>query len=275
MPAIARHAARREPAAAPRARLRAGARRRPDHGRRSRDSALKLLEVDEHGFDEVDRRLLRTIIDKFGGGPVGVASLAAAMSEERDAIEEIYEPFLIQIGFLDRTPRGRVATPRAYEYFGLSGSCKGSFVVDAGDAATRQDRRPLDLRPAEGLLTNADLEKLVDTSDEWILQRTGIRERHIVDPGVATSDLAEGGGARGHARRPGVTPDDIGFIVVGTTTPDTIFPSTACVLQNKIGARQRLGLRSRRRLFGIHLCADDRHADGRDRRARSRARRRR
>jgi holliday junction DNA helicase RuvB len=81
--------------------------------------ALALLEVDEHGFDEVDRRLLRTIIDKFGGGPVGVATLAAAMSEERDAIEDIYEPFLLQIGFVDRTPRGRVATPRAYEYFGL------------------------------------------------------------------------------------------------------------------------------------------------------------
>ena len=81
--------------------------------------ALELLEVDEHGFDESDRRLLKTIIEKFGGGPVGVASLAAALSEERDAIEDIYEPFLIQIGFLDRTPRGRVATPRAYEYFGL------------------------------------------------------------------------------------------------------------------------------------------------------------
>jgi Holliday junction DNA helicase RuvB len=81
--------------------------------------ALSLLEVDERGFDEIDRRLLRTIIEKFNGGPVGVASLAAAMSEERDAIEDIYEPFLIQIGFLDRTPRGRVATPRAYEYFGL------------------------------------------------------------------------------------------------------------------------------------------------------------
>jgi Holliday junction DNA helicase RuvB len=81
--------------------------------------ALSLLEVDEHGFDEIDRRLLRTIIEKFSGGPVGVASLAAAMSEERDAIEDIYEPFLIQIGFLDRTPRGRVATAKAYEYFGL------------------------------------------------------------------------------------------------------------------------------------------------------------
>jgi holliday junction DNA helicase RuvB len=83
-------------------------------------AALQLLEVDEHGFEEVDRRLLRTIIDKFGGGPVGVNSLAAAISEERDAIEDIYEPFLIQAGFLDRTPRGRVATARAYDYFGLS-----------------------------------------------------------------------------------------------------------------------------------------------------------
>jgi holliday junction DNA helicase RuvB len=84
------------------------------------ERALQLLEVDSRGFDEIDRRLLRTIIDKFGGGPVGVATLAAAMSEERDAIEEIYEPFLIQIGFLDRTPRGRMATARAYEYFGLT-----------------------------------------------------------------------------------------------------------------------------------------------------------
>ena len=83
-------------------------------------AALKLLEVDEYGFDEVDRKLLRTIIDKFGGGPVGVNSIAAAISEEKDAIEDIYEPFLIQIGFLDRTPRGRVATPLAYGYFGLT-----------------------------------------------------------------------------------------------------------------------------------------------------------
>ena len=82
-------------------------------------SALTLLEVDDHGLDEVDRRLLRTIIDKFGGGPVGVNSIAAAIHEEKDAIEDIYEPFLIQAGFLDRTPRGRVATPRAYAYFGL------------------------------------------------------------------------------------------------------------------------------------------------------------
>ncbi len=82
-------------------------------------AGLKLLEVDEHGFDEVDRKLLRTIIEKFSGGPVGLNTIAAAISEEKDAIEDIYEPFLIQIGFLDRTPRGRVATPRAYDYFGL------------------------------------------------------------------------------------------------------------------------------------------------------------
>jgi Holliday junction DNA helicase RuvB len=83
-------------------------------------AGLQLLEVDDHGFDEVDRKLLRTIIDKFGGGPVGLNSIAAAINEEKDAIEDMYEPFLIQAGFLDRTPRGRMATPRAYQYFGLT-----------------------------------------------------------------------------------------------------------------------------------------------------------
>lgn len=80
--------------------------------------ALALLEVDAHGFDEVDRKLLLTIIDKFAGGPVGVGALAAAISEEQDSIEDIYEPYLLQLGFLDRTPRGRTATRRAYEHFG-------------------------------------------------------------------------------------------------------------------------------------------------------------
>jgi len=79
---------------------------------------LALLEVDGNGFDEVDRKLLLTIIDKFAGGPVGVGAIAAAISEEADAIEDIYEPYLLQLGFLDRTPRGRVATRRAYEHFG-------------------------------------------------------------------------------------------------------------------------------------------------------------
>ncbi len=90
------------------------------------------------------------------------------------------------------------------------------------------------------VLTNDDLEKLVETSNEWILQRTGIRERHIVDPGMATSDLAEPAALKAIAEA-GLTPADIGFIVVGTTTPDTIFPSTACVLQAKIGATKAWG----------------------------------
>jgi len=82
-------------------------------------AALEMLEVDKHGFDEIDRRLLLTIIQKYSGGPVGLNTLAAALAEEPDALEEIYEPFLIQIGFLDRTPRGRVATRLAYEHFNL------------------------------------------------------------------------------------------------------------------------------------------------------------
>jgi Holliday junction DNA helicase RuvB len=89
--------------------------------------ALALLEVDETGLDEVDRRLLLTIIDKFGGGPVGLNTLAAATSEEADAIEDMCEPFLIQIGFLERTPRGRVATARAYDYFGRVLPGRGLF----------------------------------------------------------------------------------------------------------------------------------------------------
>lgn len=87
--------------------------------RRTAMAALDMLSVDAHGFDEMDRRLLRTIIDKYDGGPVGLNTLAAALAEEEDALEEVYEPFLIQIGFLDRTPRGRVATRLAYQHFGL------------------------------------------------------------------------------------------------------------------------------------------------------------
>ena len=82
-------------------------------------AALEMLEVDQHGFDEVDRRLLLTIIQKYSGGPVGLNTLAAALAEEPEALEEIYEPFLMQIGFLDRTPRGRVATRLAYDHFGI------------------------------------------------------------------------------------------------------------------------------------------------------------
>lgn len=88
--------------------------------RSTAQAALEMLEVDQHGFDEIDRKLLLIIIEKYQGGPVGVNTLAAALAEEAEAIEEIYEPFLIQIGFLDRTPRGRVATQLAYDYFGIT-----------------------------------------------------------------------------------------------------------------------------------------------------------
>ncbi|MGA8101570.1 MAG: Holliday junction branch migration DNA helicase RuvB, partial [Candidatus Acidiferrales bacterium] len=81
--------------------------------------ALAMLGVDEHGLDEVDRNLLLTIIQKYSGGPVGLNTIAASMSEEEDAIEEIYEPYLMQLGLLDRTQRGRVATALAYKHFGL------------------------------------------------------------------------------------------------------------------------------------------------------------
>ncbi len=91
--------------------------------------ALAMMDVDIFGFDEVDRKLMLTILEKFNGGPVGVGSLAAAISEDEDAIEDIYEPYLIQIGFLDRTPRGRMATRRAFEHFKirLPGNQKNFF----------------------------------------------------------------------------------------------------------------------------------------------------
>jgi len=82
--------------------------------------ALNRMEVDRYGLDEVDRKLLTTIIEKFNGGPVGVGTISAAISEEKEAIEEIYEPYLIQIGFLNRTPRGRIITPAAYQHLGLN-----------------------------------------------------------------------------------------------------------------------------------------------------------
>lgn len=81
--------------------------------------ALDMLEVDNEGFDLMDRKLLEAIIDKFGGGPVGLDNVAAAIGEERETIEDVLEPFLIQQGFLQRTPRGRIATNRAYQHFGL------------------------------------------------------------------------------------------------------------------------------------------------------------
>ncbi|MDQ2693842.1 MAG: Holliday junction branch migration DNA helicase RuvB [Pseudomonadota bacterium] len=94
--------------------------------------ALDLLKVDDCGFDDLDRRLLRTLIDKFDGGPVGLDTLAAALSEERDTIEDVLEPYLIQQGFIMRTPRGRIATGLAYRHFGLTPAGGGDLFDAAG-----------------------------------------------------------------------------------------------------------------------------------------------
>jgi len=80
-------------------------------------TALNLLEVDQFGLDEIDQKIMRTVLEKFGGGPVGVNTIAASIGEEPETIEEVYEPYLIQLGFLHRTPRGRIATERAFDYF--------------------------------------------------------------------------------------------------------------------------------------------------------------
>jgi len=95
-------------------------------------TALELIDVDESGLDDMDARILRTIIERFNGGPVGMGAIAAAVGEDADSIEEVYEPFLVQNGFLQRTPRGRVATPLAYRHFGYTppppGAVQGELI---------------------------------------------------------------------------------------------------------------------------------------------------
>ena len=83
-------------------------------------AALDILEVDGSGLDKMDRNIMLTIIEKFDGGPIGVETLSAALCEEKDTLEEVYEPFLIQSGYINRTPKGRVATKRAYRHFGFA-----------------------------------------------------------------------------------------------------------------------------------------------------------
>jgi holliday junction DNA helicase RuvB len=89
-----------------------------DHG--VAQAALDLLKVDRYGLDEVDQKIMMTIAEKYGGGPVGLSTIAASIDEQADTIEEVYEPYLMQLGFLDRTPRGRIATDRAFEYFKIA-----------------------------------------------------------------------------------------------------------------------------------------------------------
>ncbi len=88
-------------------------------------SALDLLEVDRYGLDEIDQKIMLTLLEKYGGGPVGVNTIAASIDEEADTIEEVYEPYLMQLGFIDRTPRGRVGTDRAFEYFKIPRGRRG------------------------------------------------------------------------------------------------------------------------------------------------------
>ena len=97
------------------------------------DQALALLDIDAQGFDGMDRMLLKTIIDTFDGGPVGIETLAAALHEEKDTIEDVYEPYLLTQGFLRRTPRGREATARAFDYFGRSTSQKSQLELETKD----------------------------------------------------------------------------------------------------------------------------------------------
>jgi Holliday junction DNA helicase RuvB len=111
--------------------------------RKVADDALKMLDVDASGLDVMDRKLLRAVIDKFAGGPVGVDNLAAAIGEERDTIEDVLEPYLIQQGYLQRTLRGRVATALAYRHFGLAEPrAEGARDLwDAAEAGARDNRK--------------------------------------------------------------------------------------------------------------------------------------
>jgi Holliday junction DNA helicase RuvB len=88
-------------------------------------TALDLLEVDRFGLDEIDQKIMLTILEKYSGGPVGLNTISASIDEEPDTIEEVYEPYLIQLGFIDRTPRGRLATDRAFEYFQIPRKVRG------------------------------------------------------------------------------------------------------------------------------------------------------
>ena len=119
-PALPGHATDRQPAAAPGARLGPGARRGPRRPRPPRGEALELFDVDERGLDRLDRAVLEALCRRFGGGPVGLSTLAVAVGEEPDTVETVAEPFLVREGFMVRTPRGRAASPLAWEHLGLT-----------------------------------------------------------------------------------------------------------------------------------------------------------
>ena len=116
------------------------------------------------------------------------------------------------------------------------------------------------------VLTNQDLEKMVETNDQWIMERTGIRERHVLAKGLGVSDICAEAAKKCLAAR-GIGPDELEVIIVGTVTPDMMYPTTACLVQNKIGAQGRVGFRCLRGLLGICLCAAGGREDGGERRA--------
>ena len=122
------HAARGQPSAQARARLRGGAHGGHRHGA-GRAAALEMLEVDELGLDRLDREILHTICAKFEGGPVGLSTLAVAVGEEHDTIEDVYEPYLLKEGLIKRTPRGRMATPAAFVHLGLEPPAAGGQAL--------------------------------------------------------------------------------------------------------------------------------------------------
>ena len=146
--ALARHAANREPDPEARARRGAGASTTARSRTRSRGRRSTLLEVDGNGLERIDRELLGTILSKFGGGPVGLSTLAVALGEEPDTIEDVYEPYLLQLGFLQRTPRGRIVTELGREHVGAGRrrlrSCFEPRPLGSrrGRAVARRLRRP-------------------------------------------------------------------------------------------------------------------------------------
>ena len=106
-------------------------------------AALDLLEVDAEGLDRLDREILRTICEKFGGGPVGLSTLAVAVGEEQDTVEDVYEPYLLQRGFIERTPRGRAATRRAFSHLGLQPPGTAVAALDDAPANTLTGSQPM------------------------------------------------------------------------------------------------------------------------------------
>ena len=190
----ARHAAHREPHPAPRARRRRGAAPGLDHERRSRARRSTLLEIDEQGLDREARELLRTIAGKFDGGPVGLSTLAASLGEEQETIEDVYEPYLLQLGFIQRTPRGRTITKLGRAHIGAAPAEEPSSSERHLDADPR--------RPARGLRRAASTGRSRAFAEEHGVQTPAV-EIELADSARFTlaADRARAGLRDGDAAR--------------------------------------------------------------------------